>query len=513
MNAFFRRLQVSARNHSAVWLLCLLTGLLYVPAFWWLIHEHWLTYGGSELGIIPLALGVYWLFRLIDGLPLRVASPCGLPLLLLLAGLWMLLAGWSADASAIMGWSLFLVITALAWLYGGVPGVQWGWFPALCLALAFPVPGVIEHYLGFYARLCSAMLAKGLLGVFGFTLERSGTFLTAASGVQLDVGNACSGVKTLHVFLVSALVLLQPLRRLPLRFFTLLPAFLLAAVLANGVRVAALVVIAEKLGAKWLESAAHELTGLVFFLLSFIPLALAVSKWGTKNTKAPEVADNKSTTEVSHFIKHPFIGHAGLLSVVLMFAGYQHVQRQEATVMVVPEAPYLLGEWAGRDGMMSEHEIQFYGVSGLRKRVYVSGSNTVEYVSNTAPVSREGLHEPTGCYSGFGWSILGRRIMTLDDSQVGIEATVLRMDRAQGTLQQVALFWFDDEKGQTVMDERHLAWHMLKRRLLLRPEEIWTLNCVVSPVKGDAWATATAHIREVAELLIQEESRRAKEKR
>ena len=84
-----------------------------------------------------------------------------------------------------------------------------------------------------------------------------------SNGVSLDVGNACSGVKTMHVFLVSALVLLQPLRQQPLRFFALLPLFFIVSVLANGIRVSALVLIAEKLDPKWLEGASHELAGLV----------------------------------------------------------------------------------------------------------------------------------------------------------------------------------------------------------------------------------------------------------
>jgi exosortase len=471
-------------------LLCVVTLGLYLPAFCWLIYDHWYRYDGSLLGVIPLALSLFWLRQLLREFPQTEAAPSPGGIAMLTLGLWLLLAGWSAEASAIMGWSGAVVIPALAWIYGGRTGLKLAWFPAFCLAMAFPIPGLVEHHLGLQARLWSAALAKGVLAIGGLAVERSGTFLTTSGGVELDVGNACSGVKTMHVFLVAALVLLQPLRLYPRRFFALLPAFFLAAVLANGVRVAALVVIAAKLDPKWLEGASHELAGLVFFLLTFLPLAWAVSRWGNR-VVAAQTGEAVAGDTVRPSLAKALLAHGTLLLLSLGFLIGQSVRQHEYLVVEPPELPFLLGQWAGREELLAAHEIEFYGVSGLRKRLYASpDGQRVEYVSNTAPVSREGLHEPTGCFTSLGWHVLARKETVIQSAGVTLPAVILKMERPSSGIRQLALFWFMDGRGRVLPGEPELTWHAFKRRLALQPEEVWTLHGLAVAVDGEAWEPA-----------------------
>jgi len=471
-------------------LLCAVTLGLYLPAFCWLIYDHWYRYDGSLLGVIPLTLSLFWLRQLLRAFPQAMTAPSPGAIALLTVGLWLLLAGWAAEASAIMGWSCAVVIPALAWLYGGRTGLKLAWFPAFCLAMAFPIPGLVEHHLGLQARLWSAALAKGVLAVGGMTVARSGTFLTTSGGVELDVGNACSGVRTMHVFLVAALVLLQPLRLYPRRFFALLPAFFLAAVLANGVRVAALVLIAAQLDPQWLEGASHELAGLVFFLLTFLPLAWAVSRWGNR-VAAAQASEADSAATVRPALAKALLAHGILLVLSLAFLIGQSVRQHAYLVVEPPELPFLLGQWAGREELLAAHEIEFYGVSGLRKRLYVSSDGQrVEYVSNTAPVSREGLHEPTGCFTSLGWHLLERREILIQAHGVTLPAVILKMERPSSEIRQLALFWFMDAPGRVLPGEPELTWHAFKRRLALQPEEVWTLHGIAVPVEGEAWEPA-----------------------
>lgn len=483
-------------------LLCGLTLVLYLPAFYWLIYVHWYRFGGSLLGVIPLALGGFWLRDLWREFPAAERNPSSFfgAVMLLTAGLWLLLAGWSAEASAIMGWSCALVIPALAWLYGGRRGIGMAWFPALCIAMAFPVPGIIEHHLGLYARLWSAFLAQVILNVGGMSLERAGTFLTTDSGISLDVGNACSGVKTMHVFLVAALVLLQPLRQKPSRFFALLPVFFLVSVMANGVRVAALVLIASKLDPKWLESAAHELTGLVFFMVTFLPLAYAVSRWGNRLKPGPpsepvQVQLSANTTMLQ-------IVHGSLLVLTVIFLIRQSAQREAQPEIRLPELPYLLGDWSGRDEILAQHEVLFYGVSGLRKRLYLRGESRAEYVSNTAMVSREGLHEPTGCFTSFGWRLIAREEAALKGREIPV--VVLKLERPSGQMRRLVLFWFADGRGKYLASERELTWHVFKRRLVLQPEEVWSLHTVALAVTGNDWDGARKTAEDLSRSLLEE---------
>ncbi|HEY1170408.1 MAG TPA: exosortase/archaeosortase family protein [Verrucomicrobiae bacterium] len=485
-------------------LLCFLTLGLYVPAFYWLIYDHWYRFEGSLLGIIPLVLGGFWLRHLWQHSPTR-ANHEPFPtaaLLLFTAGLWLLLAGWSAEASAIMGWSCSLVIPAMAWLYGGREGLKMAWFPALCIAMAFPVPGIIEHHLGLHARIWSAFLAQVMLSTAGMALERAGTFLTTDTGISLDVGNACSGVKTMHVFLVAALMLLQPLRQRPLRFFALLPVFFIVSVLANGVRVAALVLIAARLDPKWLEGAAHELTGLFFFMVTFFPLAYAVSRWGNRRADAPVQGPVRKNHSSDHAMI--LVVHGLLLVLTMLFLVRQSFQRHAQMEIILPELPYLLADWSGRDELLAHHEVLFYGVSGLRKRLYLRGESRVEYVSNTALVSREGLHEPTGCFTSFGWRLLAREEIELAGNGRKVPVVMLQLDRPATGMKQYVIFWFADGLGKYLAGERELTWHVLRRRLLLKPEEVWTLHTAAVSVIADDWAGARKTAEDFALGLVDE---------
>jgi exosortase/archaeosortase family protein len=303
---------------------------------------------------------------------------------------------------------------------------------------------------------------------------------------------------------VAALILLQPLRRQPLRFFALLPVFFIVSVLANGIRVTALVLIADKMDPKWLEGAAHEMTGLIFFLVTFLPLAYAVSRWG--NRTIPVVAETSGAAPVTTvaLLMKPLVVHGVLLVTATVFLVQQAWQWRAVVEIEPPVVPYLVGDWLGRDGILAAHEVQFYGVSGLRKRLYVRGSDQVEYVSNTAPVSREGLHEPTGCFTSFGWRLLARDQIVMSARGKAFSATVLKLDRPSAGMRQLALFWFADHQGRTLTDERELTWHVFKRRLLLRSEEVWTLHSVVLPVMGEDWDGARKMAEGLAADLVKE---------
>jgi len=275
-------------------------------------------------------------------------------------------------------------------------------------------------------------------------------------------------------------------------------------VLANGIRVSALVLIAEKLDPKWLEGASHELAGLVFFLLTFLPLAYAISRWGNRQ-KEPLASSTESTAApVRSASLAPTLVHGCLLAVTFAFLLQQARQWQEVLEIEPPELPYLVADWSGRDVILAAHEVQFYGVSGLRKRLYISGTNQVEYVSNTAPVSREGLHEPTGCFTSFGWRLVAREEITVAGEKRNFPAVMLKLDRPAAEMRQFALFWFADQQGNTLASERELTWHVFKRRLRLQTEEVWTLHSIALSVTGEDWEIARKTAENLARGLFRE---------
>lgn len=138
-------------------------------------------------------------------------------------------------------WRLLALATALflLWKRGARETLAgsiawWGLF-----LLALPPSSVLREYLGYPLRRLMSVLVPPLLHLAGFAVERADTSLIWGEHV-FEIADRCSGVRKLWAGLYLACTLACLYRLTAGRMLTALAAAVLAVILGNTLRVAAL---------------------------------------------------------------------------------------------------------------------------------------------------------------------------------------------------------------------------------------------------------------------------------
>lgn len=248
--------------------------LLQVAAFWpvWAWYAARLGDGSDEpAGALGLLLAVAAWARLPERGPGEPAPSLALPALATLAyGLAFPFAPPLVRAA--------LALVALALL--AVParrGASLAAFAGLLL-LSLPVIPTLQFYLGHPLRVASAGLASALLGLSGLPVAVDGTCLRV--GAELVAVDApCSGVRMLWGGQLLAFLLAAQLGLGAARTAAVAGAALLAVLVANGARAAALFL--PEVARVGLPDALHAGTGVVCFGLAaaaIVRLALLLER-------------------------------------------------------------------------------------------------------------------------------------------------------------------------------------------------------------------------------------------
>ncbi|HSC79161.1 MAG TPA: exosortase [Chitinolyticbacter sp.] len=156
----------------------------------------------------------------------------------------------------------------------GWPGVRALWFAYLLFLFAIPVPGfLIMAATGSLKALISNAVEQGLYAL-GYPVARSGVVLSIGQ-YQLLVADACSGLNSLYSLSALGLVYVY-LAAYPERWRNgwLLAAILPVAVIANFIRVLALVLVTYHFGDAAGQGFVHDFAGFFVFGVALLVLFL-----------------------------------------------------------------------------------------------------------------------------------------------------------------------------------------------------------------------------------------------
>lgn len=246
---------------------------LYLPMYVELAHTVWRSDSQSHGPLVLLVcLGLAWRARSRQG---GLARPARRPGLLLLAtGLIVWLVGrWQGWPTLVFAsqWPVLIGLLAMrqGWRSVGAMGF------ALCFLLfALPVPPTMVSAVSEGLRVAVAEAVETLLFHVGYPISRQGTVLTVDT-YKLVVADACSGWNTLlSLAALSMLYLREAGHRSGARIAAVAAAVLPLAVLANTLRVSALVLIVYHAGEAAGQGVLHGLTGILLFLFALGGLLL-----------------------------------------------------------------------------------------------------------------------------------------------------------------------------------------------------------------------------------------------
>jgi len=237
--------------------------LLYAPVVWGMARDWWLDPNWSHGFLVPLVSG--WLvWRRREELRRLPARPSWWGLGPLLWGSGMFLVGVAGAEWFTLRCSLLVVLAGMVLLLWGPRFLRAMAFPLGFLAFMIPLPYLVYDRIAFPLRLLASRLAGYALFWLGVPCLREGNVLHLP-GMDLQVVDACSGIRSLVALLSLALLLGYLELRGWSRRLALAALAIPAALSANALRLVASGLLAHLVGPAAAQGLFHEAAGLLVF--------------------------------------------------------------------------------------------------------------------------------------------------------------------------------------------------------------------------------------------------------
>lgn len=195
-------------------------------------------------------------------------------------GVWMVALGLFELLLGVFGADLFLQRTSFVLLAAGVVWTLLGRamlgrvkFVLLVLLLAIPLPTILFNQITFPLQLLASRFASDLLPLAGVPVLREGNVIQLPA-MQLEVAEACSGIRSLMSLFTVAVIYGYFLERTTWRRLVLAVASLPIAVTANVARIFGTGLCVQYWDPDKAMGFFHEFSGWLMFLVSLVCLYL-----------------------------------------------------------------------------------------------------------------------------------------------------------------------------------------------------------------------------------------------
>jgi exosortase len=253
-------------KQGLLWLVASLFIVLFAPTFLWLWERWTMSVWQNGHGILVAGLVIYLVWGELTKLkPLPISSNVwGFAILIPALMLYMLDTG--IHSQLLSGIALVFSLPGFALLFLGTVRTKAILFPLATLLLTLPMPLVFTESLHLALRHVATKSVAFLLKLFGVPVFSTGTLLEVEGG-SLMVADACSGFATLYAAMTIAILTAYFCTSTRRRILLILIAAPLA-VAVNIARVLVLALMVNWFGLDILATSAHEISGLLTFMVA-----------------------------------------------------------------------------------------------------------------------------------------------------------------------------------------------------------------------------------------------------
>ncbi|MFH0810730.1 MAG: exosortase A [Pseudomonadota bacterium] len=200
------------------------------------------------------------------------SSASGGGLALLLAGLLVYMVGVAGFVRFLAGAAVVAGLSGLAWYNLGWRSFRKVAFPFAFLIFAVPAPLAVTKLVSFPLQLFASRVSAAVLAMLSIPVLREGNMLFF-SNAQLEVAEACSGIRSMVALLMMGALFAYLLKRpWPARLAVV--AFAVpVAIIMNIIRVTGTGILAYRFGEQAAQGFFHEFSGLVVFAMGFAAVA------------------------------------------------------------------------------------------------------------------------------------------------------------------------------------------------------------------------------------------------
>lgn len=258
-----------ARVPRELWIAWAAVAAAFFPIFRSWVRDWMVDPNYSQGFLIPL-ISVFLAYRALRQpatIPSSSKRSSVVGAILVVLGLLAYLAGTGGSESFTTRTGFVLTWLGAAWWIAGPSLGRLFTVPTLFLFFSIPIPAVIYYNVAVPLQSFAAVVASSVLQGVGVPVARDGNTLLLP-GVALEVADACSGIRSLTVLLALGALWAYLEKGSAFRRGLLFAATIPLAVLGNAIRVSITVLGVYLFGPWFAEGTAHEMTGIVVFLVT-----------------------------------------------------------------------------------------------------------------------------------------------------------------------------------------------------------------------------------------------------
>jgi len=249
--------------------------MLYMPTIFWLWGRWTMSVWQNGHGILVCALVIYLIWRELQKLKNILPSSNSLGFIILIPSLLLYMLDTGINTQLLSSFAMFSSLIGLSVLFLGVIKTKAILFPLLTMFLTLPIPLVFTEVIHLTLRHIATKSVAFILNQMGIPVFTSGTLLEIEGGT-LMVADACSGFATLYAAITIAILTAYFCTSIKRRIILLLIAAPLA-IGVNIIRVLVLALLVNYFGLNILATSAHELSGLLTFMVA-LPILFIIGR-------------------------------------------------------------------------------------------------------------------------------------------------------------------------------------------------------------------------------------------
>ncbi len=257
------------------WIITILLLILYMPSLLWLWDRWTMSVWQNGHGILVFALVIYLIWRELQKLKYLPFSSNSWGYIILIPSLLLYMLDTGINTQLLSSFAMFSSLIGLSLLFLGTVKTKVILFPLLTMLLTLPIPLVFTETIHLILRHIATKSVAFILSQMGIPVFTSGTLLEIEGGT-LMVADACSGFATLYAAITIAILTAYFCTSTKRRIILLLIATPLA-IGVNIIRVLVLALLVNYYGLNILATSAHELSGLLTFMVA-LPILFIIGK-------------------------------------------------------------------------------------------------------------------------------------------------------------------------------------------------------------------------------------------
>ena len=267
-----------ANIKTETWVKASLYGLLFSGIFYSAYRVMIAWWGNEDFNycylIIPIVLYLIWEKKdRLTAVPSQPSWVGFLPLGLGLVFFWLGELGGEFYSMYLASWLLFV---GLCWMHLGWEKLKIIWFPVVFLLAMFPPPNAINFPLTLKFKILSSKIGVWIIQTYGLSAYREGNVIDLGF-TQLQVVDACSGLRFLYPLIIMALLLAYFYRASFWKRAILVISAVPITIITNSLRIAMTGILFKHFGAATAEGFFHGFSG--WFIFMFALAILLFEMW------------------------------------------------------------------------------------------------------------------------------------------------------------------------------------------------------------------------------------------